>query len=70
MSRYPVLAFAGAPAAFPMSWKHVDLMQYVVWSDRVQRDTDRFIEENVVRPYVGLHLRVGSDWVSDINSKV
>ncbi len=62
---FPVLAFTGAPAYFPVREEHVQLQKYLRWNDDVSGRADKFIRENLDRPFVGVHLRNGADWVGD-----
>ena len=65
-SDYPVLAFTGPPAAFPVQEEHVKLHKYLRWSDSMAKKAEKFITTNVPhRPFLGLHLRNGIDFVSD-----
>lgn len=60
-----MLAFVGPPAAFPVSQYNVKLQKYVKWSDNYSKMADDFIQQNVPeRPFLGIHLRNGPDFVS------
>ena len=64
-SDYPVLAFTGPPAAFPVQEEHVKLHKYLRWSDSMAKKAEKFITTNVPhRPFLGLHLRNGIVFVS------
>ena len=66
---WPVLAFTGAPASFPVQKENVGLQRYFEWSDEVMERARGFIKENLAGgPYVGIHLRNGVDWVRNLNS--
>ena len=63
---YPVLAFTGAPARFPVEQHHTSHQKYLQWSDNIVSKVDKFIEENIgTEKYLGIHLRLGSDFVSN-----
>ena len=59
-----VLSFTGAPAGFPIQEAHVGLQKYLVWSDTYNEKAETFIQQNLKRPFLGIHMRNGMDWVS------
>lgn len=62
-SGWPVLAFVGAPASFPVQKENVAVHGHLEWSERVRRSADAFVGDRL-RPgkFVGVHLRNGVDW--------
>ena len=63
-STHPILAFTGAPAAFPVKEEDVELQFYVRWSDDINNEADHYIKQNIEGKFIGIHLRNGMDFVS------
>ena len=62
-TQFPVLAFTGAPASFPVQQDNLNLQQFLVYNDGWKDRADRWIKSNLPRgPFVGIHLRNGVDW--------
>jgi len=63
-SRFPVIAFTGAPAAFPVQQQNLPLKQFVVWQEKWKSRARTWLQQNLPPgPFVGVHLRNGGDWV-------
>ncbi|KAK7604126.1 hypothetical protein V9T40_004399 [Parthenolecanium corni] len=63
-SKWPVLAFAGAPASFPVQKENKGLHKYLKWSATIDHLANNFIRESLPRgSFIGIHLRNGVDWV-------
>uniref|UniRef100_A0A0K2TXW0 GDP-fucose protein O-fucosyltransferase 1 n=1 Tax=Lepeophtheirus salmonis TaxID=72036 RepID=A0A0K2TXW0_LEPSM len=61
--KWPVLAFTGAPASFPIQFQNVGIQKYFKWSRVISLKADEWIEENLPNaPFIGIHLRNGVDW--------
>lgn len=61
--KFPVLAFTGAPASFPVQKENIELQQYLKWSDKVLNEAKKFIKNSLPRgAFIGIHLRNGIDW--------
>lgn len=64
VAKHPVLALSGAPGSFPVAKHNRHLQKYFKWSENIASLTDKFIQEYLIdSPFVGIHLRLGSDWV-------
>lgn len=63
-SEWPVLAFTGAPASFPVQLENRPLQKYLIWSQKYQDDAKAFIRNVLPKgAFIGIHLRNGIDWV-------
>lgn len=62
--RYRVIAFVGAPAAFPTNAEAVLLQKYIRFSNAAKLTARGYKELRTFPPgpYIGVHLRHGSDW--------
>lgn len=61
---WPVLAFTGAPASFPVQLENKKLHKYVEWNTDMLNKAIAFIKQKLPRgAFVGIHLRNGIDWV-------
>ena len=62
--KYPVLAFTGSPADFPVAMENVPLQKYLKWSDYYENKANEFIDNLIGgNKFIGLHLRNGHDFV-------
>uniref|UniRef100_A0A1A9V1L9 GDP-fucose protein O-fucosyltransferase 1 n=1 Tax=Glossina austeni TaxID=7395 RepID=A0A1A9V1L9_GLOAU len=61
--RWPVLAFTGAPASFPVQQDNRHLHKYLKWNRKFQDDARQFIRTMPKGAFIGVHLRNGIDWV-------
>ncbi|XP_066597283.1 GDP-fucose protein O-fucosyltransferase 1 [Prorops nasuta] len=62
-SEWPVLAFTGAPASFPVQLENKQLHKCLEWNDDVIKNAKTFIKEILPRgEFIGIHLRNGVDW--------
>ena len=63
--KFPVLAFTGAPAPFPVQPDNLEIQKYFGWNEKFTSKAQNFVAEQLNRgPFVGIHLRNGADWVS------
>ena len=63
-AKWPVLAFTGAPAAFPVQQENLLLHRYLRWSVKYETGAKQFIRDSLPRgAFIGVHLRNGIDWV-------
>ncbi|XP_003744035.1 GDP-fucose protein O-fucosyltransferase 1 [Galendromus occidentalis] len=67
VDEYPVLAFTGAPGAFPVQRHNLPLQRYFIFSDRTKERAKDFVfsmRDQHAGPFVGIHLRNGADWAN------
>lgn len=63
-NKWPVIAFTGAPASFPVQDENRALQKYLVWSDQIQQQAKHFIKNSLPKgSFIGIHLRNGIDWI-------
>lgn len=61
---WPVLAFAGAPAHFPVQGENFELQKYVQWNDKFANMAKDYIKNTLPKgAFIGIHLRNGIDWI-------
>ena len=61
--KFPVLAFTGAPASFPVQLDNVKLQEFVVFNEFWRGLAENWVKRNLPKgPFVGIHLRNGMDW--------
>ncbi|KPI93843.1 PREDICTED: GDP-fucose protein O-fucosyltransferase 1 [Papilio xuthus] len=64
LTDWPVLAFTGAPASFPVQEENVHLHKYLKWNQNIVNKSRAFIKNNMSGGgFIGLHLRNGQDWI-------
>lgn len=62
--KWKVIAFTGAPAAFPVQPENLHLHKYLQWSDGIDKKADVFIKKILPKgAFIGIHLRNGIDWI-------
>ena len=63
-----MLAMRGAPAGFPILAQHRHLQRYLVFSDKIEDEANKYISENFPNEkFIGIHLRNGPDWVNALS---
>ncbi|XP_043253909.1 GDP-fucose protein O-fucosyltransferase 1 [Colletes gigas] len=61
---WPVLAFTGAPASFPVQLENKKLHKCLEWNTLMLDKAKAFIKQKLSKgAFVGIHLRNGIDWV-------
>ncbi|CAB0035734.1 unnamed protein product [Trichogramma brassicae] len=62
-AKWPVLAFTGAPASFPVQLENKNYQKYLVWNDQMLSSAKQFIKSKLPPgAFIGIHLRNGIDW--------
>lgn len=62
-SKWPVLAFTGAPAPYPVQKENVPLHKYIKWNQDMDEKAQNFVKNHLPKgPFIGIHLRNGVDW--------
>lgn len=62
--KWPVLAFTGAPASFPVQSENIHLQKYLRWSPAITKKANDFVQRFLPKgAYIAIHLRNGIDWV-------
>jgi peptide-O-fucosyltransferase len=60
---YPVLAFTGAPASFPVQEDNLPLQKFLVFNAFWEALARNWVRQNMPPgPFIGVHLRNGLDW--------
>lgn len=60
---WPVLAFTGAPASFPVQKENIALQKYLIWTEEMQTKAMDWVKSTLPKgAYLGIHLRNGVDW--------
>lgn len=60
---WPVLAFTGAPASFPVQKENIHLQKYLIWTNGMQTKATNWVKTTLAKgAYLGIHLRNGIDW--------
>lgn len=61
--KWPIIAFTGAPASFPVQLENLKLQQFLSWSTTIEDKADTFIKNTLPNgAFIGIHLRNGIDW--------
>lgn len=61
---WPVLAFTGAPATFPVQKENTYLQKHLIWSENLHQKAIHWIKTSLPKgAFIGIHLRNGVDWM-------
>lgn len=62
--QWPVIAFTGAPASFPVQAENLHLHKHLKWSNAIDKRANEFIARFLPKgAFIAIHLRNGIDWV-------
>lgn len=62
-SDWPVLAFTGAPASFPVQKENIPIQKHLIWTEKMQLEATNWVKTTLPKgAYLGIHLRNGIDW--------
>lgn len=59
-----VIALRGAPATFPVLPEHKYISEFIAWNEDFQLSADAWIASHLSLPFLGVHVRAGSDWLN------
>lgn len=67
--KYPVIAFVGSPSSFPTNPEAIQLQKHIKFSETAKRKAADYMASRNFPPgpYVGVHLRHGTDWRNACN---
>jgi peptide-O-fucosyltransferase len=68
--QHPVIALADSPGSYPVAAENRDLQRYLRWSEDIRQQGDAFLSEHLIRPFLAVHLRNGSEWQQACRSAV
>lgn len=61
-SKFPVIAFVGAPSSFPVNTDALPVHKHIRLSHAAIEKGYSFRKNIINEPYIGVHVRHGSDW--------
>jgi len=60
--KFPVLAFTGTPASFPVKEEDVNNQRHILWSDTIWQKAEELVRTKLESPILAIHLRNGVDF--------